>query len=359
MTATYRQRFLGVLARAERDFADVFAALNDQITVELARAAGGDGTIPPARAQAVRDEVGARVTATFLGIARGQGTPAYRPFQVQLGRVLPLSPYMATLWGHIEDVTRLAVDQHAAMMHQRLAGAPDVRRALERATRNPFAQRVAEQADYNPRPFLAYDPPHRWVRPDGYTLSDRIWRTAGDMRRQIDRVLAEGIAQGKGALQIAKDLEPYLQPGRVGRLTRKPYGTRASYDAMRLARTEITAAHTRAGLMSANLNPFVSGYRVALSRQHPQPDICDTVVAGGPYALDDVVNLPPLHPHCLCTVLWETAISPEDAIQALREQMAMQIGPTAPGDLLVDMIGPLLADKLVQILLGDWHTSED
>lgn len=298
MAPTYRQRFLGVLAQAERDYAALFADLTDRINAQLVRTATLDGAIPLTRAQALRDAIGAAVTATFLGGASGG---ELRPFQVVAGRVVPLSPYMTVLWRHVEAASRVAVDQHAAQMRQHLHNAPDVLRALERATVNPFARtpRVAEQADFNPRPFLSYDPLHRFVRPDGYTLSDRIWRTSVETRRKIDQLLTEGIAQGKGALELANELEAFLQPGRGLRVTNKPYGTTASADAMRLARTEIAAAHARAGLMSANLNPFVGGYQPTLSRQHPKLDECDEAVAGGPYPLDDLAHLPPYHPHCV------------------------------------------------------------
>ncbi len=131
-----------------------------------------------------------------------------------------------------------------------------------RASRDP-------QNVFAPNPLAEYDPPHLWVDPNGYRLSDRVWRTAGETRRKVDAMVDEGIRQGRGALALSRDLEEYLHPGRQIVRTKAPYGTDASYDAMRLARTEITRAASKAHEAAALDNPFVTGLKWKLSPQHP------------------------------------------------------------------------------------------
>ncbi len=168
---------------------------------------------------------------------------------------------------------------------------------------------VAELEPYDPLfvdpSRLDYDPlhrfvaPHKWVDPRGYRLSARIWQNGMRTRQKIDRIVQQGIMQGQGALLTARELEQamMLQPGRDLIITRKPYGTKVNYDAMRLARTETTAAFGRATMAAARANPFVNGIRWNLSGSHPDIDPCDQ--RAGDYTLRNV-PLYPEHPQCLC-----------------------------------------------------------
>jgi hypothetical protein len=156
---------------------------------------------------------------------------------------------------------RIEVEREAATMDRLLPA--DLKLMLRSGV-------VREQGDvFTPNPLAGYDPPHLWVDPNGYRLSDRIWRTAGATRRKVDAFLEDGIAQGRGSLKLSRDLERFLHPGRQLVRTKTPYGTDASYDAMRLARTEISRGAAQAHETAARANPFVSGLRWKLSPQHP------------------------------------------------------------------------------------------
>lgn len=349
MAPTHRQQFLTVMKSAELEFGALFAGLAARAADIVAREAREGGHVPATRSQAIRDAAGVEVTRLFL--APAGGGRALVPFEVIYGRVLPRAPYMAALWTAVEAATRVAVDQQAFYMRRALKDAPDVLSAFLAANRNPFvaARTVSEQIRLRQSPFLSYDPLHRFVSPDGYTLSDRIWRVSGETRRRIDRLLEEAIAEGRGAREIAKELEKFLQPGRALIRTRKPYGTNGSFDAMRLARTEITAAHSRAGWMAAQLNPFVSGYEVVLSPAHKCCDICDEIADGGPYDLADQSYLPPFHPHCMCHTRW--VMLPAAESDAMIDELRADMKRIERS--LVSLIGPLLVDRFVRLLLDE------
>src|SRR5690606_14807505 len=155
------------------------------------------------------------------------------------------------------------------------------------------------------RPRGVYDPWHLWVDPNGYRLSDRVWRTAVDVRSRVDRLLDTEIARGTSAVDIADLLEDFLTPGARRIRTNTPYGQEGSYAARRLARTEITAAAGRATVNAAHANPFVEGLQWRLSASHPRIDICDEYARGGPngdgiYAVGDAPPYP-AHPQCICS----------------------------------------------------------
>lgn len=335
MARTYRARYLGLMRTLEREMRTLFASLAVEVAQEVALRADAQGQVPRSATYELQRAAGERVMALFVGRAQN-GEQA--PFEVlSSGTVQPLSPYMRVLWAAITEAIRLAVTQHSDLLRRRLP--PDLLALLGRP------QRISEQV-FATNPLARYDPPHTWVDPAGYTLSERIWRTAGDTRRRLDLYLDQAIREGRGALRMSRELEAFLLPGRTLR-TRRPYGIDASYDAMRLARTETTRAHARAAEVSARVNPFVVGIRVVLSASHPRVDICDEAAAAGPWPVDEIPPeyQIPLHPHCLCSYRYEMGDTRE-IISGLRAEAYGQ------RDALIELIGLLQVEQLVRRLLG-------
>jgi len=196
---------------------------------------------------------------------------------------------------------------------------------------------------FSPNPLAGYDPPHLWVDLNGYTLSERIWATAGNTRRKVDAMLEEGIRRGRGAKALSRDLERYLQPGRQLVRTKAPYGTDASYDAMRLARTEISRAAAQAHETAAQANPFVVGLKWKLSPQHPCCDICDTY-ADRVFSFEDWPTQP-AHPQCMCYA--ENVITEDRAavLAQAREEILAARRNAQP------IVTPLLVEEFLEQLL--------
>ena len=167
---------------------------------------------------------------------------------------------------------------------------------------------------------------------DGMNLSGRIWKWDRESRDGINRVLMDGIANQRSAWDIAKNLEQYLganqdcprwtstrlygrtktqiASGDTGGLLSGNAcdGSGVSYNALRLARTEIQKAHALATDRIMAAQPWVEKEKCHLSAAHPKTDICDSVVQGGEKGegVYDVGTIEyPLHPHCLC---YKTAV---------------------------------------------------
>jgi hypothetical protein len=167
---------------------------------------------------------------------------------------------------------------------------------------------------------------------DSLNLSQRIWRIDRDARAGINSVLMNGIANSSSAWDIASQLEQYL--GANGdcprwtstRLYQKTKGQIASgdtggllsgnacdgrgvsYNALRLARTEIQKMHSLATDKVMASQPWVEKEQIRLSAAHPEEDICDETVNGGEegqgiYPVGEIEL--PLHPNCLC---YKTAV---------------------------------------------------
>lgn len=311
-----RQPLLTALAAFKRDYVSMTTTAANQCAGVLTRYAVG-GTIPRRNQDAVLEEIGRIIESLFVipGTRRAfdRGNMGLSPF----ARALNLRLGEAT-WGIIQA--------HAKFLKNTL---PDDLWARLSVTGKPYQRIVSEQGGgegrklldamqiFSPDPLAEYEAAHTWVDPNGYRLSDRIWRTSQATRLKIDALITDGIRQGWSAERIARGLEQFLRPDRANLRTNRPYGKDASYDAMRLARTEITRAAGQATITAARLNPYVTSISWRLSGSHPEPDICDDLAAGGPYAVDNV-PLYPAHPHCLCVLLQNVTATPAQVTQDLR-----------------------------------------
>lgn len=172
-----------------------------------------------------------------------------------------------------------------------------------------------------------------WSRTqDGLYLSDRIWSKSKKYRQNMTDIIQAAVAEGQDCTKTAKALEQYVLKGKKTLASEYPnmmdrIGSRVpsnvSYEALRLARSEMTAAYGEATLSAAKVSPSCSGVKYILSASHPKPDICDDITGTDRYGLGigvypiDEAPLYPFHPNCLCIV---TTVNerPEDFVQRLK-----------------------------------------
>lgn len=280
--------------------------------------------------------------------------------------VTPLAVYPTLLNKYLAMVTVQVIQKHAdylkkklpAEVHQWLGQrlAQEMKPLRQRRNRQLREQQLAQEA-FIQNPLVYYDAPHTWLDRKKKILSDRIWNTSLEMRIRIDQLLSEGIREGRSALDIAADLERFLNPGLQLKRTNKPYGTNASYYAMRLSRSEIAYAHSNATRAASYANPLVDGWEWALSASHPEYDICDKIATIGmrgerlrpPYPLDghEPIVVKDSHPQCICTNRSAISEDIQGIINQLREDMVLnRPAPVAPVDVLAFvrvLIGAYLA----------------
>lgn len=172
-----------------------------------------------------------------------------------------------------------------------------------------------------------------------YDLSERLWGTRARQEAALHNVLDQAIGSKVGARDLAKHLQQYLDPAyartklRGDRVvtTGHPAGG-GSYEARRLARTEITAAAGR-GTIAASDALATLGAKVAwaLSGSHPEDDECDANATRGPYDPKQVPRYP-AHPNCLCTLRTVFAKSDAELVAAVQEEFGLTPAP-APEEL--------------------------
>lgn len=136
---------------------------------------------------------------------------------------------------------------------------------------------------------------------EGWSLSKIIWKQGRKISKDINSIIAKGIAQNKSSYEIAKDLEKYVNPSSV-----KPWdwskvypGTnkKIDYNAQRLARTMVSHAYEQSIIVTTKDNPFVKGIRWLTSNSHRTCEIC--------VSRDNKIykpeELPLDHPNGMCT----------------------------------------------------------
>lgn len=306
----------------------------------LQAAQSENSTIDAARLSDIKRLIGARIEALFVPTGQAEG--------LGLGG-RPLAPYGALLTRWISFAALSIIDAHAIYMRRILP--EDLQQWLSRSTAR---ESVSEAAS----PLAQYLPPHLWIDMSGLVLSDRIWKSGIATRLKIDALLSDGIRSGMSARDLAKQLEQFLLPNRAALRTNKPYGSDASYDAMRLARSEISRAHAEASKMAAIANPFVTGLDWSLSARHPRVDVCDSLATIGmsgqrlkdPYPAESAPTpIVSSHPMCLCVVSPFVSATPAQVVADLRQQM--QLGQPAP-------LTPLSTRNFLSLLLGQYLASE-
>lgn len=149
-------------------------------------------------------------------------------------------------------------------------------------------------------------------------LSERIWLDTKKFNKDIDYIIAEGIANKKGTYEIAKDLEKYVNPeaskdwewSKVYPHTNKV----VDYNAQRLARTSIQHAFQQAQKRSCKKNPYVEKIRWLSSNSSRTCELCNS----RNNQLYDIKDVPLDHPNGLCTTIPEITMSFEEIGTELR-----------------------------------------
>lgn len=328
----HERKRLSVLAHAENAIQDEWLLpLADSLSRIVARHTDEKGVVPVNRLEMLQREASAIVQRSFLGSPMPDGSLA--PYAVRHGIVMANSAFFRMLWGLMIKAATAAVERHADIMRKKMPA--DLVRQFEMATINPFEREVQEIGDFNPL--------HLWLGPDGKNLLDRIWNAAGDMSGRVRQYLIATVTRGLPSSQIQQDLIRFLTPGKASSFL----GSNGSWYAMRLARTEISAAYFRADGMAAQLDPMIESYTPYTAPQHACCDGCDDQQAGGPYPKTDLSHLPPFHANCICGVIWHLVEDVAGVIERLRQ--AIQDAISAARRSFADLIGPL-SKRFIEML---------
>lgn len=150
----------------------------------------------------------------------------------------------------------------------------------------------------------------------GLNLSDRIWTSSRKINRSLGQIAIEGIRAGKHPIEVAKQMQRYVSAGKKTMVTEYPNMMERigdmlpedlSYEALRIARTEMASAYGEAEKRTAEEAPFSKGIRWELSNAGVACKVCIenskqiTDLGVGVYRVEDLPDYP-AHPNCLCNL---------------------------------------------------------
>lgn len=248
--------------------------------------------------------------------------------------VVALSPLLTKFWDEVEDVSYLRSNNVSNfVVNREKKHFKDYVKSLKAAAPKTKQKAISKFEKTGLKEYDQYlERTKNLIKGrqlfDGKTIGNRIVSLKGSTKRNVQNILAVGIKEGKSARNIAKDIDGYIYPktgiykspfayyrerfGKsttskiFGNLIKKGYISKGSisYQAMRIARTEVnlTARNTMRRLYKDA--SFVKGYKWHLSASHP--DIgCECEELASRKILSEVPDLP--HPTCMCyvTVVFE------------------------------------------------------
>ena len=149
----------------------------------------------------------------------------------------------------------------------------------------------------------------------GMDLSGRVWRINDQFKQEMELAIDGALGEGKSAARLSRDVRGLLrEPNKLFRRVRDKHGNlvlskaakayhpgrgvyRSSYkNAMRLARSEINMAYRESDETRWRQLPFIVGYEVKMSANHPVKDMCNRLAGLYPKEFD----FKGWHPHCRC-----------------------------------------------------------
>ena len=184
---------------------------------------------------------------------------------------------------------------------------------------------------------VLYDPQEKALevfqarKVNGFTLSDRVLKYTGQMRGQIEQNVFAGLSEGRSAAAMARDQVAYMEnPEPLFRRVRDAKGNlklskaaekyyddlgkpgrgvyRSPYkNFMRITRDTINSSYREADMVRYQSLPFVLGYKVSLSNNHPKFDVCDSLAGIYPKTF----KWRAWHVLCMCNCVAELP-SPEE-----------------------------------------------
>lgn len=178
---------------------------------------------------------------------------------------------------------------------------------------------------------------------NGLNLSDRIWTTSKKVNNSLSQIAIEGIRAGKHPVEVAKQMQRYVSAGKKTMVAEYPnmmdrigdmLPENLSYEALRLARTEMADAYGQAEKKTAEEAPFSQGIRWSLSNAGVACEVCKanaervTDLGVGVYKVEDLPEYP-AHPNCLCDLQQVV----EDVVEYARRVKEWTINPQSQPDI--------------------------
>lgn len=148
----------------------------------------------------------------------------------------------------------------------------------------------------------------------GLNLSERIWGHSKRVNNILGTIAKDGIQNGEHPIEVAKRMQQYVNKGANTLVSDYPQmmerigdmlPDNLSYEALRLARTEIMAAYGVSSKKATEVIPSAKGMKWSTSNANTACEKCqenatkDNGMGAGVYSFEKLPKYP-AHPNCMC-----------------------------------------------------------
>ena len=140
----------------------------------------------------------------------------------------------------------------------------------------------------------------------GLKLMQRIYDMTDRAAKEVDRLVVDGIIQGKGPREIARTIQGYLSPATLTDELGNTIIPKGAYyspykNALRVARTEVLKTYNQTTAAYAKDKWWIKGIMVNISASHDWDIGCECESENGKiYTPEQYEENVPFHPHCMC-----------------------------------------------------------
>ena len=156
-----------------------------------------------------------------------------------------------------------------------------------------------------------------------WNLSKAIWGDDKAKINEINKIIAQGVAQNKTAEEIARMIQKYVNPSVKIPLNIPGVRGTIDYNALRLAKTAVQHAYQQAFVSATRLNPFIDAYRWVTSGNGNVCPLCIERAETDQYGLGEGIfpkdALPLDHPNGQCTFEVVTSMSDAEIADAIAD----------------------------------------
>lgn len=202
----------------------------------------------------------------------------------------------------------------------------------------------------------------------GWNLSNAIWSDNEITKKDLYSIVAQGLVENKGILEIAESMERYVNPNKLTmwnlKMTdgRHIYKRKVDYNSQRLARTLVQHSYQQSVIEETKDNPFINKWVWRANGPRACP-ICQEM-NGTVY--NKAEDIPMDHPNGMCTI---DVQSSDTMVEDLRNWLYADDGEYPEIDEFAESLGykhltnnkneivnPNLKGKIIAIMDGDEET---
>jgi len=154
---------------------------------------------------------------------------------------------------------------------------------------------------------------------NGLNFTQRLYEITNAAKKEVDRLIANGILAGEHPTVVARRVKTYFSPKMIYDAAGNEILPKGAYyspykNALRMARTEMAKVYTQTTAAYMKDKWWIKGAMVTRTPEGEPCDLCDAEADGTVLSAKEFEDRVPVHPHCKCypTYVFDDKIFADD-----------------------------------------------